>query len=188
MLINFLKTVPDCRKVRGKKYELYYFLLFTIFAVLSGANGYRGITRFMQAKFTVLKKLFNLTWNHAPRKTMVADTLNSLKTADIETLMRSYSSWLYEQTGVENPHTAIDGKSLNGSYDNMGNKKALQLLSIFCTKNKLILAHEDIDRKTNEIPVVQQIMQELELPSGTLCTLDALHCQKKLLSSQMKNH
>ncbi len=52
----------------------------------------------------------------------------------------------------------------------------------FCSNNKLILGHHDVTKdKTNEIPVAQKLIAELGLPEGAVYTLDALHCQKKLL-------
>jgi hypothetical protein len=73
---------------------------------------------------------------------------------------------------------AVDGKVLRGSYDHFQDKKAIQVLSFFDTESQLILAHERIDVKTNEIPVAQALIPQLEL-EGIVYTLDALHCQKK---------
>jgi hypothetical protein len=75
---------------------------------------------------------------------------------------------------------AVDGKVLRGSFDSFEDKKAIQVLSFFDTLNGLILAHEIIDEKTNEIPVFQRLIKELGL-GDVVYTLDALHCQKKLL-------
>jgi predicted transposase YbfD/YdcC len=46
------------------------------------------------------------------------------------------------------------------------------------TKVGLILAHVDIDEKSNEIPAAQRLLGELHAAHGII-TLDALHCQKK---------
>ena len=54
-------------------------------------------------------------------------------------------------------------------------------MSFFDTEQEIILAHEKIDEKTNEIPVFQRLLKELEL-ENIVYTLDALHCQKKLLT------
>ncbi len=45
------------------------------------------------------------------------------------------------------------------------------------TQTELILAHEKIDVKTNEIPVAQTLIPQLELEK-VVYTFDALHCQK----------
>jgi predicted transposase YbfD/YdcC len=41
-----------------------------------------------------------------------------------------------------------------------------------------VLAHIEIDEKSNEIPAAQRLLGELQL-AGCVVTLDALHCQKK---------
>ena len=55
---------------------------------------------------------------------------------------------------------------------------AILVLSFFDTQSELILAHETIDVKTNEIPVAQALIPQLGL-EGAVYALDALHCQKK---------
>jgi hypothetical protein len=61
-----------------------------------------------------------------------------------------------------------------------------QALSAFATDTSLVLAHIDIAEKSNEIPAAQTLLAELGVPSGTLVTLDALHCQKDTSRSPNK--
>jgi predicted transposase YbfD/YdcC len=42
----------------------------------------------------------------------------------------------------------------------------------------LVLAHIEIDDKSNEIPAVQKLLEELDV-AGHIVTCDAMHCQKK---------
>lgn len=46
--------------------------------------------------------------------------------------------------------------------------------------HNLILAHVQIEEKTNEIPAFQQLLQEMEI-ENCMYSADAMHCQKKLL-------
>ena len=73
---------------------------------------------------------------------------------------------------------ALDGKTLRGSFDNFRDRAAAQLLSAFATDTALVLAHVDIDEKSNEIPAAQALLAELGIAAGAIVTLDALHCQK----------
>src|SRR5689334_15266594 len=73
---------------------------------------------------------------------------------------------------------AIDGKSLRGSFDAVKDTKATQILSVVATDGRIILAHVEIDDKTNGIPVAQALIAALHL-EGCLFTFDALHCQKQ---------
>lgn len=63
----------------------------------------------------------------------------------------------------------------------MKDKKALHMLEAFATGVDLIIGHVEIDSKSNEIPAVQEFIRESGL-DGCIFTMDALHCQKKLLA------
>ena len=74
---------------------------------------------------------------------------------------------------------ACDGKTLRGSFDHLQDQRAAQILSVFAHEEQLILAHEDITEKSNEIPAFQSLIKELALEKK-LFTMDAMHTQKKL--------
>ena len=77
------------------------------------------------------------------------------------------------------PVVALDGKTLKGSFDHLNDHKAAQALSAFASEAAILLAHTEIDVKSNEIPAAQRMIAELGL-TGVLFTADALHCQKNL--------
>src|SRR3712207_5010409 len=77
------------------------------------------------------------------------------------------------------PVVALDGKTLKGSFDHLNDRKAAQALSAFASEAALLLAHAEIEDKSNEIPAAQHLIAELGL-IGVLFTADALHCQKNL--------
>jgi len=54
----------------------------------------------------------------------------------------------------------------------------VEQLRVFATDTALVLAHSDIDDKSNEIPAAQALLGQLGL-AGHLVTLDALHCQRR---------
>lgn len=72
---------------------------------------------------------------------------------------------------------AIDGKTLRGSFDAFNDQKAAHVLNAFAVDDALILGHLEVGEKSNEIPAVRRLIDELAL-EGRLITLDAMHCQK----------
>ena len=62
---------------------------------------------------------------------------------------------------------AFDGKALKGSFDNFNDAKAKQVLSAFAVDSALVLAHIEIDEKSNEIPAVQELLEELDVAGVT---------------------
>ncbi len=181
MPLDHISNIIDHRRAKGRRYQLKYVLLFSILAILSGATSYRKIQRFMNAHCERLNKLFGSEWKRAPAHTSVRSILQGIEQEELEKVFRSHSKGLLEMESTSDnaKPIAIDGKTLRGSFDRFQDQKAAQILSAFCHNEQLILGHLPVSTKTNEIPVAQQLIQELGL-ERCVYTLDALHCQKKL--------
>ena len=150
-------------------------------AILSNAKSYRQISSFIKTHYKILNEEFNLNWKKYPVYSTVQNIIQGVDSKEIEACFRAYSQSLANMdTSNTEISAAVDGKVLRGSFDHFEDKKAIRVLSFFETSQGLILAHEVIDEKTNEIPVFQRLIKELEL-DNVVYTLDVLHCQKKLL-------
>lgn len=181
MISTFLDDLKDHRRAQGLRYELKHIILFSIMAMLSNAKSYRQISSFIKVHYKTLDKDFCLNWKRPPSYSTVRNIIQGTDSDGLERCFRSYSQSLSKHGNVNTETSiAVDGKVLRGSYDNFEDRKAVQVLSFFGTCQRLILAHEVIEEKTNEIPVFQRLLTELQL-EGIVYTLDALHCQKKLL-------
>ena len=176
MLKSFLFKIPDHRRKQGRRYELGHILLFAILAILSGANSYRKVQKFIVAHYDTLDEIFELNWKRMPAHTTIRDIIQGTSGTELEQSFRQYSQILAE-SGEEKQFIGCDGKVLRGSFDHFQDQKAVQILSAFTSNSCIILAHEEIATKTNEIPTAQRLMAELGL-SGYIFTFDALHCQK----------
>ena len=177
--LSHLGTIPDPRRAEGKLYELPHVLLFSILAIVTGADSYRGIRTFIKTHRKRLNKGFAIGWKRAPAHTAIRYILQGLNPADVEKVFREHAADL---NGCEAPAgtrmVALDGKALKGSFDAFNDAKARQILSAFAVDTALVLAHIEIDEKSNEIPAVQKLLEELDV-AGHIVTLDAMHCQKK---------
>jgi hypothetical protein len=180
MLESFLFKIKDHRREQGQRYKQGHILLFTILAILSGANSYRKVQRFMVVHYDKLNETFELDWKRRPAHTPIRDIIQGTSGPELEQSFRQYSQGLVESDG-EKQFIGCDGKVLRGSFDHFQDQKAVQILSAFVSNNQIILAHEEIASKTNEIPTAQRLMVELGL-SGYIFTFDALHCQKNAAS------
>ena len=106
--------------------------------------------------------------------------LQSLNTEDLEEAFRRHAKALMPASAKgEKPVIALDGKTLRGSFDDMNDRKAAQTLTAFASASAILLAHTEIDEKSNEIPAAQQMIRDLGL-TGVIFTADAMHCQKNL--------
>ena len=156
-----------------------HVLLFSIFAIVSGANSYRGIRTFIKVHRPQLNRAFKIRWKRPPAHTAIRYILQGLSPADVENVFRQHAADLNHAGSGPGTHVvAFDGKALKGSFDNFNDVKAKQVLSAFAVNTALVLAHIEIDEKSNEIPAVQKLLEELDV-AGHIVTCDAMHCQKK---------
>jgi hypothetical protein len=177
-LLELLSEIEDPRRAEGKLYKLPHVLLFSILAVMAGANSYRGIHSFVEVHLTRLKASFGLSWRRAPAYTTIRNVLQGLDGAQVERVFRLHGEILRENAGAEGLRVvAFDGKTLRGSYDHFADKKASHLVSAFDIESALVLGHIEVDDKSNEIPAVKRLIGELGL-AGCVVTVDAMHCQK----------
>jgi DDE family transposase len=179
-LLALLGEIPDPRRAQGKLHKLPYLLLFSILAVVTGSSSYRGIRTFLDVHRLRLNAAFGLAWTKAPAHTAIRYILQGLDPAAVEAVFRRHAAGLdATQPGPEQRLIALDGKTLRHSFDNFHDRKAAQVLNAFAVDTALVLAHVEIDDKSNEIPAAQKLLGELDI-ARHIVTLDALHCQKNI--------
>ena len=179
-VLSLFATIADPRRAEGKLYQLPHVLLFSIFAIVSGANSYRGIRTYVKVHRKELNKAFKVKWKRPPAHTAIRYILQGLSATDVEKVFREHAANLNLAPGGAKARViAFDGKTLKSSFDNFNDIKAKQVLSAFAVDTALVLAHIEINEKSNEIPAVQKLLEELDL-AGHIVTCDAMHCQKKL--------
>jgi hypothetical protein len=156
-------------------------ILFSIVAMLSGARSYRQIHTLIAHRLALLNAAFpNAALRRAPAYTSVRGILQRLDPAELEGAFRRHAVGLDRScAAAPSRFIAIDGKTLRRSFDAFADRKAAHVLSAFAVDHQIILAHEIVDAKSNEIPAVQTLIAALGL-TGRIFTLDAMHCQKNL--------
>ncbi|MFO1119786.1 MAG: ISAs1 family transposase [Rhodospirillales bacterium] len=148
--------------------------------VVEQARSYRGVITFLEQRREHLNHHFGVDLKRAPVVNTLRTVLQSLPTEALEGAFRRHAKTLLPAGGAgKQPVIALDGKTLRGSFDRFNDRKAAQTLTAFASASAIVLAHIEIDGKSNEIPAAQQIIRELGL-TGAVFTADALHCQKNL--------
>ena len=179
-LLEVLAEIPDLRRAEVKPYQLPHVLPFSILAVVTGSNSYRGIVTLIEVHRRRLNAVFSLKWRRAPAHTAIRYILQGLDPAAVEGAFRRHAALLQAACrGGDRGSIALDGKTLRGSFDAFHDRAAAQVLSAFAIDAALVLAHIDIEERSNEIPAARALLAELDIAAGALVTLDALHCQKK---------
>ncbi len=189
-MLKALKLIKDFRRKQGQRYDLGTLLFLSIMAILSDANSYRKIEIFIRLRFDELKNNFNFTWEKAPSYSAIRNVIQGVSSQALEEAFRKDSFARLNDANHDEPlELSFDGKVVRGSFDHFKNVKAIQVLSIFCNKHKLILAHEEVGEKTNEIPVAQALIPKLPFENAAY-TCDAMNCQTETISkiAESGNH
>ena len=133
-----------------------------------------------------MNEVFGLKWKKPPAHTQIRSILGAPDAAHVEAAFREHAANLDRSRMPYGARAlALDGKTLKGSFDALADVRAKQILNVFATDTLLVLAHVEIDEKSNEIPAAQKLLEDLDV-AGRIITLDAIHCQKKPLKPRQK--
>lgn len=73
---------------------------------------------------------------------------------------------------------AVDGKTIRSTGKMCGHESPLHIVSAQISELGMTFVQKCTDSKSNEIPAVQNLLEELDV-SGCIVVADALNCQKK---------
>jgi len=176
-LIQAFQNLPDYREVKITKNNPGEILLLSLMAILSGAEGFADMAEWMKVRKKQIEKFLNKHFS-VPAYTTIRNVFLRI---DIDAVNRLQREWIEQITQRDSKQliiVAADGKTMRGSSNKALNEKARHIVSLFLPQGKLTLAHTQIDDKSNEIPALIELLEELNL-KGCIITMDAMHTQKK---------
>jgi predicted transposase YbfD/YdcC len=170
--------IKDPRLERTKLHQLIDIITITICAVISGAESWDDIEYFGECKYEWFKSFLAL-----PNGIPSHDTFNRVfAQINPQELEKCFSDWVKSISNLlPGEQIAIDGKTLRHSYDHKQEQKAIVMVSAWARNSGLVLAQRKVDKKSNEITAVPELLKVLEL-SGAIVTLDAMGCQTKIVN------
>ena len=83
----------------------------------------------------------------------------------------------------EDEIVSADGKTICGSRDD--NYSVIHMVSAWANKTGIVLGQQRVDRKSNEIPAVPQLLDLIDVQNCTI-TSDAMSCQKEPYRKSVK--
>jgi len=180
-VLKHFQDLEDPRVERGRHHPLVSLVSIAILATLAGADSFVAIERYGRAKQSWLETFLELP-NGIPSHDTFGRVMAMLSPEELEQRFLAWVSRLSERLGVELIH--IDGKTARGSYDRVGNLKALHSVSAWSSEHSLVLGQQKVDTKSNEITAVPLLLKLLNL-KGTIVTLDAMGTQTAI-ATQIK--
>jgi hypothetical protein len=95
-------------------------------------------------------------------------------------LQGCFARWMQAVVEVaESEVVAIDGKTIQGSFDRAGRLGAIHRVSAWAQRNGVNLGQMKTDEKSTEITAIPALLGLLEL-RGCSVTLDAMGCQREI--------
>jgi predicted transposase YbfD/YdcC len=176
-LIEVFAEMPDFRSNRGKRHTLAAILALTCSAMLCGSRSYTAIAEWGRNYGTRLMQALGFT-----RQPPCAATLHTvLRRVDREAVEAKLGAWAEGLlSGTPAPQDtaegiAVDGKTLRGSQKQ--GAPGAHLLSALAHRLGVTLAQQAVADKTNEMPVVLDLLRQLVF-EGRVVTMDALLTQR----------
>lgn len=165
-LFEQIDNLFDTRSKHGKRFEFKFFLIYLIMAELAGANSVRKKEVYLNVNRRELGILFDKHWHSSPSRAAINAFINTLNKDSLKPLLSCFVS--KNENSIH-----IDGKTICGSGAN--------LLNLFTEKTKQCVGQFSF-AKGKEIECAYNALKLGNFNPNTWVSLDALHCQKKLLA------
>jgi len=168
--------MPDPRGERGKKHNLMEILFIGLCTILSGGEGFTDMYLFAKSREDWLRKYIVL-----PGGIPSHDTFHRVfGIIDPKAFTDCFMKWTMSiRRATGGKVIALDGKTLRHSFDTWSGQSALHMISAWATEAGLALGQERVDGKTNEIPVLPELLEKLDIRGKTVTT-DAMGYQKEV--------
>lgn len=168
--------IEDPRIERNKLHPLLNILVIAICAVICGAENWVDVALYGNLKKEWLGKYLDLT-NGIPSHDTFGRVFRRLKADAFQACFLAWVKAVNELT--QGQVIAIDGKELRRSMDERLGKRAIHMISAWASENRLVLAQQKVDEKSNEITAIPALLEMLEI-AGCIITIDAMGCQKEI--------
>ena len=180
-LLDFVEEVETEQEYNGYYYSIGEALTIVILGSLCGLKNVSQIHQWAESDKTreFLKEKFAIE-----RIPCYYWLLSLLKMVKPESLNRCLHQWVSSMMPADRKGLtiAVDGKTVRSTDGKTGYPQPLHIISAQLSELGLTLASKSVDGKSNEIPAVQELLQELDV-AGCIIVADALNCQKETAKS-----
>ena len=187
-IVSCMETVGDGRSQGMITYPLVYILLLSFLAVLSGAETWVDMQTFAESYKTKLNgilpafKKIDIPSHDTFRRVFGIIKPEELQRATALFLVQEINQ-LKKALGITDTgyqQYCIDGKEQKGTGRKYGTDQKipnLQTFHCYNVTNAICMTSIPIDEKTNEIPVAQKMLADMQL-KNCIVTFDAMNTQR----------
>jgi predicted transposase YbfD/YdcC len=169
-------VLSDPRVDRTKEHQLLDILVIAICAIICGADDWEAVAEYGRDNQEWFKGFLEIR-NGIPSHDTFWRVFGSL---DGEEFQNCFISWIQSVSRLTTAEVvAIDGKYVCGSTDKGIGRGAIDMVSAWATKNRLVLGQYKVDEKSNEITAIPALLQNLMI-QGCIVTIDAMGCHSDI--------
>ena len=177
--------LEDPRSDVNRQHPLVSVIVIAVMGVLAGASGPTAIARWAALKEEFLLNTLNLP-NGIPRKDVFRRVLMALRPGAFQACFVNWLNSLRakagEETGIDKPVFAVDGKTARRSHDRSKGLGALHSVSVWASEFGLSLGQVACAEKSNEITAIPELLQLVDI-KGSIITIDAMGTQKAIAAT-----
>lgn len=182
-IFTHFQSLEDPRLNRNKQHQLDNILFMTLCAVMCGADNWVMIEEFCKAKRAWFEEVLDI-----PNGIPSHDTFgNVFAVLDKEVFAQCFTQWMQAVTRLTQGEViALDGKALRATRTSTKACSAIHMVSAWACENKVVLAQQAVDQKTNEISAIPKLLSSLDI-AGCVITIDAMGCQTDIAEQIIEN-
>jgi len=170
------EKIADPRVQGMVEYPLSDILIIVMCSVISGLEKLEEIVTYAENKQRFLSQVFKI--NSYPSESQLSRVLNMLNGEEVaEAIIEIMKTRILKLGDI----IAVDGKKIRSTIPKGKTCGGLQILTAYFVESGVVLGQKYIDKKTNEIPVFQDMLCCINV-GGKIITGDAMHCQKDTCS------
>lgn len=172
-----LSKLSDIRRNEGKRHKIELIVMLVILAIMSGYQGIRAAGDFIKRNKKELISCFKPEKGRLPSFSTIRRVMNNINFNELCAIFEKWSKNYIEIK--EKEWVSLDGKEIRGTIPEEEHK-FINLVSLFAIDKKLVYSMDKVDEKSNEIPKVQELIENFPAKK-VVFRMDALHCQKKTI-------
>lgn len=173
-----LAGIEDARRGQGQRHSMDVVLMVTIMATMSGFLGYRAIADFV---VRYKQELLEYLQPKKDRLPALATIRRVLMRVDTVAFAQITEAWIrQEMEPSKGEWVSVDGKAIRGTRQKEEDRKLAHMVSFFRNDSQEVLMQRRTASRSNEIPLVQEMLQTLGI-ENLILTMDAMHCQSETL-------
>jgi predicted transposase YbfD/YdcC len=173
-ILELAEKISDPRSDKFKKHPLVSMVFIALVSTLCGAEDWVAVSDIGEHLKDWIRQYVDLPFG-IPSHDTFNRTFGIIKNQSFNQFLIDWADHLRKRS--ENEVIAMDGKTLRGSAQKQAGLKGIHILNAWSVENGICLGHLEVDKKTNEITVIPELIKILDL-KGCIVTADALNTQK----------